>query len=64
MDDEISRLREELSKMLRKAAELKVRLDRPEGKVRGASHDPVIEEAAETEALSLAAPVPKNFCDS
>lgn len=46
MDDQSTSLREELSVLLRKAAELKVRLDRAEGKVRGVPHYSVIEETA------------------
>lgn len=46
MDDQAGLLRKELSDLLRKAAELKVRLDRTEGKVRGVPHYSVIEETA------------------
>jgi hypothetical protein len=46
MDDQNTLLREELAKVLRNAAELKVRLDRSEGKIRGVPHYSVIEETA------------------
>ena len=46
MEDQVAVLREELSQAVRKAAELKVRLDRLEGRVRGVPHYSVIEEAA------------------
>ena len=46
MDDQTALLREEFSRLLQKAAELKVKLDRMEGVVRGLSHYSVIEGAA------------------
>lgn len=46
MDDQRTVLREELSQLLRKAAEVKVRLDRADGTVRGVPHYSVIESAA------------------
>jgi hypothetical protein len=46
MDDPMAVLREEFSKSLRKAAELKVALDRADGKIRGVPHYSVIEETA------------------
>jgi hypothetical protein len=45
MDDQTT-LQEEFSNSLRKAAELKVRLDRAEGKIRGLPHYSLIEETA------------------
>ena len=47
MDDQTELLRDELSEILRRAAELKVALDRANGTVRGVPHYSVIEEAAE-----------------
>lgn len=46
MDDRTTSLRKELSDLLRKAAEVKVGLDRAEGKIRGVPHYSVIEETA------------------
>lgn len=46
MEDQTSVLKEDLSRLLRQAAELKVRLDRVEGRVRGVPHYSVIEETA------------------
>jgi hypothetical protein len=46
MDDQALVLRKELEKTLQTAAELKVRLDRAEGKIRGVPHYSAIEEAA------------------
>jgi uncharacterized protein with PIN domain len=46
MDDHTAVLREEFSKLLRKAAELKVTLDRADGTVQGIPHYSVIEETA------------------
>jgi DNA repair exonuclease SbcCD ATPase subunit len=46
MDDRTDRLREKLAKALREVAELKVALDRAEGKIQGVPHYSVIEDAA------------------
>ena len=46
MDDQTTVLREELSQLLRKAAEIKVRFDRAAGTVRGVPHYSVIESTA------------------
>jgi hypothetical protein len=46
MDDRTDCLREKLAKALRDVAELKVALDRAEGKIEGAPHYSVIEDAA------------------
>lgn len=46
MDDKTNALREKLAKSLREVAELKVALDRAEGKIQGVPHYNVIEDAA------------------
>lgn len=46
MDDKTNELREKLAKSLREVAELKVALDRAEGKIQGVPHYSVIEDAA------------------
>lgn len=46
MDDKTNALREKLAKSLREVAELKVALDRAEGKIKGVPHYNVIEDAA------------------
>ena len=46
MDDQRTLLREEYWRLLRKAAELKVSLDRAEGKIQGVPHYSLIEETA------------------
>ncbi len=48
MDDKTNDLREKLAKALREVAELKVALDRAEGKIKGAPHYSVIESLAGT----------------
>jgi DNA repair exonuclease SbcCD ATPase subunit len=46
MDDRTDRLREKLAQALREVAELKVALDRAEGKIKKTPHYSVIEDAA------------------
>ena len=46
MDDKTNGLRERLAKSLREVTELKVALDRAEGRVKGVPHYSVIEDAA------------------
>jgi uncharacterized protein with PIN domain len=47
VDQQVRELREELTGILRKAAEVKVALDRANGTIRGVPHYTLIEEAAE-----------------
>ncbi len=46
MDDQTNDWREKLAKSLREVAELKVALDRAEGKIKGVPHYSVIESLA------------------
>ena len=46
MEDKMEQLREKLAKTLQEAAELKVALDRADGRIQGVPHYSVIEDAA------------------